>query len=323
MNWFITGISGFVGRYLADFLLRQGEKVAGSYLVDREVEDSWLTEKIFPLIRLDVREKDELVSHLGTHKYDYFVHLAAQSSVKRSFEAPEETFAINLMGSLHLLEAIRESGQNPRVILASSADVYGAVPPDRLPLTEAAPAFPENPYSISKYAMELLARSYAKTYGLRTVISRAFNHTGPGQSPIFVIPDFARQIAEIEAGVREPVLRVGNLDVERDFLDVRYVVRAYALLARNGIPGEVYNIASGKSYSVRWMLQKMLQMSEVPIRIEIDENKIRPVEIPVLRGDATKITRHTGWVPEIPIEQTLWDVLQDWRKKVKERRNRG
>jgi GDP-4-dehydro-6-deoxy-D-mannose reductase len=197
-----------------------------------------------------------------------------------------------------------------------SNEEYGAPQPDELPQTEESPLRPNNPYAVSKVAQDFLGLQYYLAYGLPVVRVRPFNHTGPGQSPRFVVPAFASQIARIEAGLQEPVMRVGNLDAARDFSDVRDIVRGYHLAVTKGEPGEVYNLASGRPQSVRGLLETLLGYSQVKIRVEIDPERYRPVDVPVAYGSAEKFRQRTGWMPQIPFEQTLRDTLEYWRGQV-------
>ncbi len=316
MKWLITGVAGFVGQHLARFLLDAGHEVHGTYFLEEELEKFALASELGQLRKLDVRDEAAVRDCFTAEKYDYAVHLAAQSSVRQSFFAPGDTLKTNLLGTLNILQALRNASRNTRLVFASSAEVYGAVSQHDLPLKEERPARPREPYGISKLAGELLCESYVRAFGLEVAISRAFNHTGPGQSPVFVVPDFAKQIAEIEAGFRDPEIRVGNIRVRRDFLDVRDVVRAYVLLAEKGKPGEVYNVASGVSYSLEFILSELLALSKVEIEVRVDRDKFRPVDVPVLQGDATKIRNELGWQPQIPIQQTLRDVLDYWRERI-------
>ena len=271
-----------------------------------------------PRLRLryaDLRDPESVQAFVGEVQPDYIFHLAAQSFVPTSFADPWDTLENNIRAQLNLLEAVRRSGREVRFLVIGSNEEYGAPEPEELPQTEESPLRPNNPYAVSKVAQDFLGLQYHLAYGLPIVRVRPFNHTGPGQSPRFVVPAFASQIARVEAGLQEP-LKVGNLDVSRDFTDVRDIVRAYHLAATQGKPGEVYNLASGKPRSVRGLLETLLSYARVEIKVERDPDRYRPVDVPVVYGSAEKFHRLTGWAPQIPFEQTLRDVLEYWRGQV-------
>jgi GDP-4-dehydro-6-deoxy-D-mannose reductase len=247
---------------------------------------------------------------------DVIFHLAAQSFVPSSFADPWDTLENNIRSQLNILEAVRWLGRAARVLVIGSNEEYGSPRPEELPLTEESPLRPSSPYAVSKVAQDFLGLQYHLAYGVDVVRLRPFNHTGPGQSPRFVVPAFASQVARIEAGLQEPVMRVGNLDVARDFTDVRDIVRAYYLAATRAEPGEVYNLASGRPQSVRGLLETLLSLSTAEIRVEVDPDRYRPADTPVAYGSAERFHRQTGWEPEIPFEQTLRDVLEYWREQV-------
>jgi GDP-4-dehydro-6-deoxy-D-mannose reductase len=248
-------------------------------------------------------------------KPDYIFHLAAQSFVPSSFVDPWDTLENNIRSELNLLEAVRQSGREVWFLIVGSNEEYGAPEPDELPQTELNPLRPNNPYAVSKVGQDFLGLQYHLAYGIAVVRVRPFNHTGPGQSPRFVVPAFASQIAHIEVGLQEPVMRVGNLATSRDFVDVRDIVRAYHLAVTEGEPGEVYNLASGQPQSIQSILETLLGYSETDIRVERDPEQYRPVDVPVVYGSAEKFYRRTGWVPRIPFEQTLQDTLVYWREQ--------
>ncbi len=233
-------------------------------------------------------------------------------------EDRELTYRIALEGQDCLLESLiaaRKAGApDPVVMIACSAEEYGPVAPDELPINEQHPLNPTNPYAFSKVMQDYHALLYFRAHGLKTVRTRAFNQTGPGQSPIFVVSDFAKQVAEIEAGTHEPVLKVGNLEARRDFSDVRDLASAYWLAVRKGEAGEAYNACSGIAFSVREILDMLLSCSPAAIRVEVDPSRLRPLDIPELRGDNFKLRSVTGWEPHIPMEQTVRDVLDYWRR---------
>jgi len=272
-----------------------------------------------PRLRLryaDLRDPENVQALVGEVQPDYIFHLAAQSFVPTSFADPWDTLENNIRAELNLLEAVRRSGRTVGFLVIGSNEEYGAPEPEELPQTEENPLRPNNPYAVSKVAQDFLGLQYHLAYGLPVVRVRPFNHTGPGQSPRFVVPAFASQIARIEAGLQEPVMKVGNLDAARDFTDVRDIVRAYYLAATRGEPGEVYNLASGRPQSVRGLLEILLSYARVEIKVERDPDRYRPVDVPVVYGSAEKFHRLTGWAPQIPFEQTLRDVLEYWREQV-------
>jgi GDP-4-dehydro-6-deoxy-D-mannose reductase len=221
----------------------------------------------------------------------------------------------NLMGSVHLFEAIRQSGCDPVVQIACSSEEYGLVYPDELPITETTPLRPLSPYAVSKVAMDFLGYQYFQSYGLRIIRTRAFNHEGPRRGEAFVTSNFARQVAEIEAGLRKPVIYVGNLEAERDYTDVRDVVRAYWVAVNDARPGEVYNICSGKAYRIRSVLDMLIEMARVDVDVQLDPSRLRPSDVPVLLGDCSKFRAETGWAPRIAFERTMADLLDYWRAK--------
>lgn len=243
------------------------------------------------------------------------VHLAAQASVARSFEAPIETILTNTLPILHILDRLRSRPESCRLVVVGSADEYGPVASaDELPLRENGPVRPNNPYALAKSIQNQYCGGFASLYGLDVVMTRSFNHTGAGQRDTFVLPSFARQIAEIKLGRRDPVIHVGNLDVKRDFLDVRDVCDAYLALLENGARGETYNVCSGNSYRLRDLLDRLRDLAGVEVRIEVDPDRLRPADTPELRGDPAKIAAHTGWKPRIAIDDTLRSLLEYWER---------
>ena len=244
-------------------------------------------------------------------------HLAAQSNVQRAFQDPESTIVNNIVSELNLLEALRKSAPEARIMITGSSEQYGLVSPENIPIDEDTPFRPNNPYAVSKVAQDTLALQHFLSYGQKTIRVRPFNHIGPGQSEHFVTAAFARQVALIEAGKQEPVIYVGNLEAERDFTDVRDMVRAYHLVVTMGEPGEVYNIGYGKGLSIQWVLDTLIAMSNVKVEVRQDPARMRPSDIPSLVCNPTKFRTLTGWQPTIPIEATLRDVLDYWRETVR------
>lgn len=295
MKTLLTGASGFVGAYIRRALP----------CIPLEDAGQWV----------DLRDAGHLQRVVAEIKPDAVIHLAAQSFVPESFKDPRETFDINFTGTLHLLQALKLAGFRGRMLFVGSGDMYGLVAPEALPIVEGHPLRPRSPYAVSKVAAEALCYQWSQTEPFEIVMARSFNHIGPGQSERFVIADFARQVAQIQQGQREAVLQVGDIDVTRDFTDVRDVVRAYALLLERGHNGEVYNVCSGVERSIRDLLTLLLERAGVAARIEQDPARLRAAEQRRVYGSFEKLRRDTGWSPAIPLEQTLTEILQDWAKE--------
>ncbi|MCL5038016.1 MAG: GDP-mannose 4,6-dehydratase [Chloroflexi bacterium] len=319
MKVLITGITGFVGPYLAEYIMsiHPESRIYGSVRWRSRMDNVEHIKNKIELIECDLKDSTSVMSMLEHVRPDYIFHLAAQSYVPTSWHAPADTITNNVISELNIFEAVRQIEINPRIQLACSSEEYGMVYPDEIPIKETNPLRPMSPYGVSKVAQDLLGYQYNRSYGLKIIRTRAFNHTGPRRGEVFVSSNFAKQIADIEADLLEPVIRVGNLEARRDFTDVRDTVRAYWLATEKGESGEVYNIASGTDHSIRELLDMLLSMSTVKIKIEVDPSRLRPSDVPVLLGDATKLRELTGWKPEIPFEKTLEDILNYWRDKVK------
>jgi len=311
----ITGAGGFVGGHLTAYLLSNTDWELLGTVYPRPLEGPHPAPRL-RLVHADLRDPRRVQELIRGFEPGVIFHLAAQSFVPSSFADPWDTLENNVRSQLNLLEAVRRSGRSTRMVVVGSNEEYGSPRPEELPLTEESPLRPANPYAVSKVAQDFLGLQYHLAYGVDVVRIRPFNHTGPRQSPRFVVPAFASQIARIEAGLREPVVRVGNLDVARDFTDVRDIVRAYYLAATEAESGEVYNLASGRPQSVRDLLETLLSFSTVEIQVEVDPDRYRPADTPVAYGSAEKFRRRTGWEPRIPFEQTLRDVLEYWRGQV-------
>jgi GDP-4-dehydro-6-deoxy-D-mannose reductase len=314
----ITGAGGFVGRHLCRYLLKNTDWDLVGTVFDQSEETESRTPRFRPYA-LDLRVRDDVHSLVEDTQPDYIFHLAAQSFVPAALEDPWDTLENNIQSELNLLEAVRGSGREVKFLVVGSNEEYGAPGPEELPQTERSPLRPNNPYAVSKIAQDFLGLQYHLAFGIPTVRVRPFNHTGPGQSPRFVVPAFASQIARIEAGLQEPVMRVGNLSTSRDFTDVRDIVRAYHLAMTQGTPGDVYNLASGQARSIQDVLETLLSYSEIDIRIERDPEKYRPVDVPLVYGSAQKFEERTGWRPQIRFEKTLQDTLTYWREQVQNR----
>ena len=311
----ITGITGFAGSHLADYVLAEqpGVEVWGTCRWRSRRENIEHLEGRIQLVECELADRTAIEKALDRVRPEAIFHLAAQSFVPTSWTAPAETFHVNVIAQIHLFEAIRKLGLDPVVQIACSSEEYGLVLKEETPIRESNPLRPLSPYAVSKVAQDLLGYQYFRSYGLRAVRTRGFNHEGPRRGEVFVMSNFARQIAAIEAGFQEPVIRVGNLESVRDFTDVRDMVRAYWLAATRATPGEVYNIASGRGITIRAMLDQLLGMSRVDVRVETDPARLRPSDVEVLLGDASKFRNETGWEPTLPLERTLADTLDFWR----------
>lgn len=315
MRILVTGAGGFVGQHLTQHLRRTYPDaiVFGTLYRGRESAPS----AEIRYIQVDLLEKDSTQELLAETKPDQIFHLAGQASPGKSFGAAWKTLEMNIRAQLNLFEGCIELELRPRFLLTSSAEIYAITPPEIMPLTEDAPLRPRNPYGLSKLTQDMMGLQYAQSHQFHTIRARPFNHIGPGQSEGFVAPDFAVQIAKAEAGLQEPILHVGNLSAERDFTDVRDVVRAYDLLMEKGEPGGAYNVSSNTAYSIQSLLEALLNLTETPIKVQVDEAKLRPVDVPSIVGDSQKLRNLTGWQPEVPFEQTLTDVLAECRQRVR------
>ena len=310
----ITGADGFVGRYLTAYLLEEANaEVLGLDLRPPRSGAPW-DRCEFGVC--DILEREEIISHVERFQPGYVFHLAAQSSVHRSWENPQLTYDIAVRGQANVMDALRQAGLDARIQVACSAEEYGKVGREELPVSEDHPLRPASPYALSKVMQDYHAAFCHYAFGMKTMVTRAFNMTGPGQSPEFVVSDFARQVAEAEAGTRERVIQVGNLEARRDFSDVRDLVGAYWLLLQEGIPGEAYNVCSGNDHSIAEILDLLLSMSSVPIEVKVDPDRLRVVDIPVMRGDNGKLRELSGWAPFRSLQQTVGDVLEWWRSQV-------
>jgi GDP-4-dehydro-6-deoxy-D-mannose reductase len=339
----ITGITGFAGSHLAEYLLERGDvEVYGACRwrsrldnlsgLDRQgrlnrrgldgtiTSEAQLREIADPqavnLLQGDMADPYQMETLISAVKPQRVFHLAAQSFVPTSWSAPAETFHINTVGQIHLFEAIRKAGNDPLIHIAGSSEEYGLVYPDEVPMKESNPFRPLSPYAVSKVAQELLAIQYHHSYGLKSVVTRGFNHTGPRHGSVLSCSSFARQIAEIEVELSPPTLYVGDLSPKRDWVDVRDVVRGYWLALEKGVPGEVYNIGSGTTRTIQSMLDVLLSFSAVDIEVRKDPARLRPSDVPVLWADDSRFRAQTGWEPKIPFEQTMEDLLNYWREKV-------
>ncbi len=313
---FITGIAGFAGSYLAEELLTYGYSVAGSLAPGESTSNLASIEKKLRLVRLDILNPSDCRKAVLKFKPEYLFHLAAIASVGKSFDLEQQTFRVNFEGTTNMLQAAEGCTQVRKFLFVGSCDAYGIVRPATKALTENDPFRPISPYGISKAAAEYAALYYHRRHRVPVVVARAFNHSGPRQAELFVIPSFARQIALIEAGRQEPVVRVGDISVKRDISDVRDIVKGYRLAAENGTPGEVYQFCSGKAVSIKMVLDLMRGLSPLKIAVRVDKERLRKADIPVLRGSHAKATRKLGYRPAIELERTLADTLNYWRLKI-------
>jgi GDP-4-dehydro-6-deoxy-D-mannose reductase len=318
MKALITGITGFAGSHLAEFLLAEHPEVeiSGTFrwrsprVNIRPIEDK------IQLVETELRDFTSVHQTLQKVQPDVIFHLAAQSYVPASWSSPGDTLSANILGQTHIFEAVRQLGLDPVIQIACSSEEYGLVKPEETPIKETNPLRPLSPYAVSKMGQDFLAYQYHQSYGLKTLRTRGFNHTGPRRGEVFVTSNFAKQLAEIKAGLAEPVMRVGNLDAIRDFTDVRDTVRGYWLAVQKGLPGEVYNICSGVGITIRELLDRLIALADVEVKIETDPDRLRPSDVEILIGDCAKFKAQTGWEPQIPFDQTLRDTFDYWYARV-------
>lgn len=307
----ILGAAGFVGNYLIDHIQKDYRwSIAVTKMPHEKIEKSGID-----TYDLNILDKESISVFLHTIQPDYIFHLAAQSSVALSWENPGLTVDVNIKGSLNVLDVVRELDYKPRVLLIGSGEEYGYINPHDVPIAEDTLLKPSNIYAATKACQNMMGGIYAKAYGMNVMMVRAFNHIGPSQAPLFVVADFCKQVAEIEAGIREPIMKVGNLNVSRDFSDVRDVVRSYTMLIERGHGGETYNVASGEVISIREILNLITSFSNREIQVETDPARLRPADVPIIQADIKKLVECTGWKPLIPLEQTLHETLDYWRKQ--------
>lgn len=338
MRVLITGVTGFAGSHLAEHLRSlPGVEVFGLHRwrsrLDnlRDLEAAGLLHSIEPgvsdpdvlrshfalgkvnLLGADIGDFTSMRTAIAAIQPERIFHLAAQSHVPTSWNAPADTLHVNIIGQVNLFEAMRSTDNHARVHVAGSSEEYGLVHADEVPMTEHNPLRPLSPYAVSKVAQDRLAYQYFQSYGLETIVTRGFNHCGPRQTENFVVATLAKQIADIEAGLQAPVMQVGDLQSKRDLTDVRDIARAYSMLLERGTPGEVYNIGSGTTRAVREVLEGLLALTDVSIEVKQDEARMRPSDVKILWADDRKFRAITGWRPEIPFETTLRDTLDYWR----------
>lgn len=316
MKAFITGITGFAGSFLAENLLASGKyDVSGTYLSENSLINVDSVKDRIKLYRLDLQDFEAVKGVILEEKPDVVFHLAALASPAKSIGDARHYILNNISVQLNLQDAVREAELNPTILIVSSAGVYGSDVADYGKLDENAPLNPADPYAFSKLAQDFLGLQYFLTYKIPIIRVRPFNHIGPRQSLDFAVASFAKKIADIESGKNDPILKVGNLEAKRDFTDVRDMVQAYVDLIEKGVAGDVYNAGSGKSITMREVLDKLLAFSTKDIKVEIDQSLFRPVDIPELVCDNTKLVQTTGWQPKIEIDQTLKDTLEYFRNQ--------
>lgn len=309
----IIGAAGFVGSYLAKCLQNEfGMEVAATKL-PHEILSGMDDVAVYDL---NILNKDDVVELLLSVRPDYIIHLAAQSSVSVAWKNPCLTVDVNIKGSINVLDAVRELYYKPRVLMIGSGEEYGHIKPGETPIKEDNNLRPGNIYAATKACQNMISSIYAQAYDMELMSVRAFNHIGPNQAPLFVVADFCKQVAEIEKGLREPVMYVGNLAAQRDFTDVRDVVRAYALLVQKGESGKTYNVGSGHAIAIQEILNMIIEESTADVKVEVDPNKIRPVDVPIIEADTTLLKETTGWEQKIELRQTIRETLDYWRQRV-------
>lgn len=309
MKALIIGAAGFVGGYLADHLRNE---CGWSVCVTKMPQETCEIEGV-EVYDLDILEKNAIEELFEIIAPDYIFHLAAQSSVAVSWKRPELTVDVNVKGCVNVLEAARELAKKPRILLVGSSEEYGPSLEEENPVTESQPLRPGNIYAATKACQGMLGSIYARAYQMDVMMVRAFNHIGPKQAPLFVVSDFCKQVAEIEKGIKEPVMYVGNLSAKRDFTDVRDIVRAYSALIQKGSAGETYNVGSGQAIAIQELLDEILRLSTKEIKVEIDPQKLRPVDVPIVEADVSKLVAETGWKRKYKLESALEDILGYWR----------
>ena len=320
MRALITGVNGFAGSHLAEYLLAHTDlEVWGTDISSNDRNIAHIRDDVEFVVG-DMSDPDVASDILSQTQPDYIFHLAAQAFVPLSWSDPWQTIANNIRLQLNILKTLVDTGSRPRVLVVGSADEYGVIAADELPVTEATPLRPYSPYAVSKIAQDMLGYQYFASHGLPIVRVRPFNHIGARQSPAFVTSDFAKQIAEIEQGQREAELHVGNLEARRDFTDVRDMARAYHLALQHGEEGQVYNLGSERAESIREVLSILLKMSEAEIEVVQEPARLRPTDVPVVVSDCSKFRERTGWRATVSLRDSLESVLKYWRERVREHR---
>ncbi len=320
MRALITGITGFVGSHLAEYILKEHPSVE-IYGIRRWRSRTENIEHLLDRIQViecNLVDASSVKTLIGDVKPDKIFHLAAQSFVPSSWNAPAESLTTNILSQLNIFEALRELKlQDCWIQIACSSEEYGMVYPDEIPILETNPLRPLSPYAVSKVGQDYLAYQYYMSYGIKAVRTRGFNHTGPRRGEVFVCSNFSKQAVEIEFKKRPPVIHVGNLDAKRDFTDVRDMVRAYWMSLESCEPGEVYNICAGTAISIKDLLKMVISGTGAKIEIKQDPSRLRPSDVPLLLGDYSKFNKATGWRPTIPFSKTLADIMDYWRERLK------
>ncbi|WNC16639.1 GDP-mannose 4,6-dehydratase [Brevibacillus brevis] len=324
MKALITGVSGFAGSHLAEYLLSRGDvEVFGTFRSQTRLDSH---RQLFADVRLekcdltDAESVDRLIKEI---RPDLIFHLAAQSFVPTSLHSPADTLVNNMVGQLNILEAVRKHEIDCKIQIACSSEEYGLVHPNETPIREDNPLRPLNPYAVSKVAQDFLGYQYYQSYGLKIIRTRAFHHTGPRREECYVTSNFAKQIAQIERGMQPPRVHVGNLQAVRDFTDVRDIVRAYWLSLERGDPGDVYNISSGTSITIEQMLKTLLAHTAIHVEIHVDTRRLRPSDVEIVLGESALFRSKTGWAPEISFQQSMEDLLNYWRRIIGEQQQAG
>ncbi len=317
MRVLITGIGGFVGSHAAELLVATGVEVHGTVLQNEALRNINHLRKSLTLHQADISDAGRVNSLVQSIQPERILHIAGQAFVPASLQNPMETFQANLLGGLAVLEAarnqLRTTGKSPAVLIVSSGEVYGRVAESQLPITENLPLSPNTPYAASKASLDMIAQQYANCFGVNVTIVRPFNHAGPRQSPSFVVSDFAKQFAEIEYGKREPIIRVGNISVSRDFTDVRDVVRVYWLLFERTTEDIIFNVSSGTAVVIKQILVMLEEISGVQVDVVPEQERIRSYDVPLVVASNERLKNATGWQPKISFRQTLQDVYAYWR----------
>lgn len=312
MKALVIGAAGFVGGHLINHLSDDcGYEVYATKLPFEKLDTDRAS-----VSDLDILDQNAVTELLSEIKPDQIYHLAAQSSVKVSWEKPQLTADINIKGTINVLESVRTLDYRPRILLVGSGEEYGYLKPEEIPVKEDTLLRAGNIYAATKACQGMLGEIYSRAYGMDIIMVRAFNHIGPGQSDIFVVSDFCRQAVMAEAGKKEPVISVGNLDAERDFTDVRDIVRAYSSLMKSGHSGQTYNVGSGTARSIQSMLDLILTRTSVKIEVVRDASRMRPSDVPAIAADISRIRTDTGWEPVLPLENTIEDIMNYWRKNI-------
>jgi len=307
----IIGGAGFVGDYLINHLV---DDIKWDISVTKMSMETLNNDKA-KIYDLDILDKVQITEVLEKVRPAYIFHIAAQSSVALSWKNPGLTIDVNIKGSVNVMDAIRVLDYKPRMLFIGSGEEYGHIKPEESPITEDNIVRPGNIYAATKVCQNMIGKIYSDAYDMDIMMVRAFNHIGPNQAPMFVVADFCKQVVEIERGEKEPIIYTGNLNAKRDFTDVRDVVRAYGLLIQKGKKGETYNIGSGNAIAIQEILDRILKLSKVEIRNEVDADKIRPVDVPIIEANIEKVNESTGWIPMISLDTTLLETLEYWRKK--------